>query len=35
MRENLALLRLSYRWNGNFFTGFGGPRAVSADADFQ
>lgn len=33
-RENLIMLRLSYRWNGNAFAGFRGPRGLSQDAQF-
>lgn len=35
LRENVVFLRLSYRWNGNVFAGFGGPRGRSQDASFD
>lgn len=34
LRENLTMLRLSYRWNGNIFQGFGGPPARTSESSF-
>ncbi len=34
LTENLTMLRLSYRWNGNIFQGFGGPPGRRTDAHF-